>query len=161
MPQLFLVRHAEPALTGRLLGQCDPPLSEQGSAHASTLLPDARLAIVYTSPLRRARETAERIARGARIEVVDDLREITFGPWDGLTWAEIESADPEFAARKLRDWRGVTVPGGEAWSDFARRVTIAFERIQSGPRPAAVVAHAAVHNVLAAVDLAYGEIHEL
>ncbi len=161
MPKLFLVRHAEPAITGVLLGQCDPPLSEQGRTHAAALLASTPLSIVYTSPLKRAIETANRIARGAPIEVIDDLKEISLGAWDGRTWAEIEAEDPEFAARKHADWRGVTLPGAEPWIDFAARVQRAFERIQRGPRPAAIVAHAAVHNVIAGVDLPYGGVHEI
>jgi broad specificity phosphatase PhoE len=161
MPQLFLVRHTEPRLTGVLLGQVDSPLSEHGLAHAATLLEGVALAMVYSSPLKRALETAKLIARGAPIEVIGDLREIGFGPWDGRTWADIEASDPEFAARKLHDWRGVTLPGAEPWSEFEARVQHAFERIRNGPRPAAVVAHAGVHNVLAQVDLPYGGVHEL
>jgi broad specificity phosphatase PhoE len=92
---------------------------------------------------------------------MDDLREITYGAWDGWTWAEIEAADPELAARKLRDWRGITPLGGESWLDFAARVTRAFERIKTGPRPAAIVAHAAVNQVLTGIDQAYGDVHEL
>jgi broad specificity phosphatase PhoE len=161
MPHLYVVRHAEPAITGVLLGQSDPPLSESGRGQAAELLRGTRLEIAYTSPLRRARETAEFVARGAPIEIVDDLREITYGDWDGRTWAEIEAKDPEITRRKLEDWRGVTPPGGESWDEFEARVLRAFERIKCGPRPAAVVAHAAVNRVIAGVELGYGEVHEL
>jgi broad specificity phosphatase PhoE len=161
MPQLFLVRHAEPALTGVLLGQCDPPLSETGRAHAASLLHDVEFAIVYTSPLRRALETARRIARSARIEIIDDLREIGFGEWDGRKWAEIEVSSPSLAARKLEDWRGITPPGGEPWPEFEARVNRAFHHIRTGPRPAAVVAHRAVLDVIAHVSLDYGGVHEI
>jgi broad specificity phosphatase PhoE len=161
VPQLFLVRHTEPQLTGTFLGHVDSPLSESGRAHARTLLEDIDLSIVYTSPLLRAFQTAEIVARGALIEVVDDLRDISFGAWDGRTWADIYAEDPEFAERKYRDWRGVTLPGAEPWSDFAARVHRAFDQIRSGPRPAAVVAHAAVHNVIASLDLSYGGVHEI
>ena len=83
MPNLFLVRHAEPAITGVILGQLDPELSAAGRAHAATLLTQVKLAAVYSSPLRRALETARLLARGARVEVLDDLREISYGDWDG------------------------------------------------------------------------------
>lgn len=160
MPGLFVVRHCEPALTGVLLGQCDPPLGEAGRAQAAALR-FPKLAIIYSSPLRRALETAQAIARGAPVEIIDDLREITYGLWDGRVWAEIEAADPELAARKLADWRGVTPPGGETWKHFSARVMRAFDRIHAGPRPAAVVAHAAVNQLITEVDQPYGGIHEL
>jgi broad specificity phosphatase PhoE len=161
MPDLYVVRHAEPAVTGVLLGQCDPPLSENGRRQAGELLRDVRLARVYSSPLRRARETAELLARGAGVEVVEGLREITYGAWDGLTWAEIEARDGELARRKIADWSAVTPPGGEPWDEFLARVTRVFERIQRRPRPAAIVAHAAVNRILAGVEQAYGGVFEL
>jgi len=161
MPSLFLVRHAEPAITGVLLGSLDPPLSEAGRKHAGTLLPGVNLAVVYSSPLRRALETAQLIARGAPIEVLDDLREISHGDWDGLTWSEIEVRDPDLAARKLGDWRGVTAPRGEPWCEFATRVARALEQIRCGPRPAAIVAHAAVNQLLGNVEQSYGDVYEL
>jgi broad specificity phosphatase PhoE len=161
MPSLFLVRHTEPAITGVLLGSLDPALSDAGRAHAATLLNGVSLAMVYSSPLRRAVETAQLIARGTPVEILDDFREISHGDWDGLTWSEIEARDPELAARKLADWRGVTAPRGEPWEAFAARVTRAFERIRHGPRPAAIVAHAAVNRLLGNVDQCYGDVHEL
>jgi broad specificity phosphatase PhoE len=111
--RIYVVRHAEPELTGVLLGQCDPPLSVAGRAQAMSILEGVELASVYTSPLRRALETARILARGTPVRVVSDLREITYGAWDGQTWAQIEAADPELARRKLRDWHSVTRPGGE------------------------------------------------
>lgn len=161
MPRLYVIRHCEPAITGVLLGQCDPPLSAAGRAHASTLLLATKLEMVYSSPLRRALETAQAIARGAPIEILDDLREISCGDWDGRTWAEIEALDPDLAARKLANWTAVTPPGGEAWRAFAARVRLAFEHADKRPRPAAIVAHAAVNEILGASQQACGDIYEL
>jgi broad specificity phosphatase PhoE len=144
-----------------MLGSLDPPLSEAGRAQAQTLLANVKLAIVYSSPQRRAMETAEIIARGAPIEALDDLRELSHGDWDGLTWEQIEARDPELAARKIREWSVVTAPNGERYDAFTSRVMRAFRRIRNGPRPAAVVAHAGVHHVIGNVDLRYGEVHEL
>ena len=161
MAGIFIVRHAEPVLTGALLGQCDSPLSPNGCEQAARLLRHVNLATVYTSPLRRALETARLLARGAPVEIVDDLREITYGEWDGKTWAGIEAEYPELARRKLENWRGVTPPGGEGWEDFAARVEGAFQRIARGPRPVAVVAHAAVNELAGAPGQAYGDVHEI
>lgn len=161
MSGLFLVRHAEPAITGVILGALDPPLSDAGRAQAAKLFEDVKLAMVYSSPQRRALETARTIARGAPLEILDDLREISHGDWDGLTWREIEARDPELAARKLSDWRGVTAPNGETFEAFADRTARAFERIRRGPRPAAIVAHAGVNQLLGKIDQAYGDVYEL
>ncbi len=145
MPKVFLVRHAEPAVTGVVLGRSDPPLSEAGRITAARL--HLSVAIAYTSPLRRACETAAQL--GVPMTILDDLAEISYGEWDGRTWQEIEQSHPELAARKHRDWRGVTPSGGEEWSAFATRVARALDRVRAGPFPAAIVAHAAVNAEIA------------
>jgi broad specificity phosphatase PhoE len=80
---------------------------------------------------------------------MDDLREISYGPWDGLTWDEIASREPELADRKLADWLGVDVPGGETWTGFETRVAHALALILEGPLPAAIVAHEGVNSHIA------------
>jgi broad specificity phosphatase PhoE len=145
MPALYLIRHAEPTITGVLLGQSDPPLSEEGRKQAAALrLPEP--CAVYTSPLRRAVQTAAYLTRGA--VVVADLAEITYGAWDGLSWAEIERRWPELAVRKLADWEGVTPPGGETFLNFRTRITGAFASIQKTAAPCAIVGHEAVNAIL-------------
>jgi broad specificity phosphatase PhoE len=108
-----------------------------------------RAAVFYSSPLRRAVESAEILANGAPIVVLDELAEISFGAWDGLPWQRIERQWPEIAAAKLADWTGVTPPGGESWQAFAARVAGAFDTVRAGPFPAAVVGHQAVNSLLA------------
>lgn len=145
MPALYLIRHAQPAITGVLLGQADPPLSEEGRKQAAALrLPEP--CAVYTSPLRRALQTAEYLADDA--VVVPDLAEITYGAWDGASWDEIEQRWPELARRKLADWEGVTPPGGETFLRFRSRIAAAFASIQEAMAPCAIVGHEAVNAVI-------------
>jgi probable phosphoglycerate mutase len=115
-------------------------------------------AVVYTSPLRRARESAEIL--GLPVIVLPELAEIDLGEWDGRTWADIESADPELAQQKLADWTGITPPHGEAWQDFTRRIDRALDTIRAGPFPVVVVAHVGVnawiaHRVAGAAPLTF------
>ena len=147
MSKLYLVRHAEPALTGVILGRCDPPLSDAGKRDAGAIaLPD--VVVVYTSELRRARDTA--LAIGIAPVIVDpDLNEISYGQWDGRTWSDIEQMFPVQAKAKLACWTAVTPPGGEEWADFELRISRALARIQAGSFPAAVVAHITVHAQIA------------
>lgn len=168
MPTLYVVRHAEPSLTGVLLGGCDPPLSERGKASLRNIALDVR--VVYASTMLRSRQTAEAIAQAAPIVTLPELDEISYGEWDGRTWQEIEERDPELARRKLADWKGIAPPGGEAWAHFEARVLEGFERIRSGPFPAAVVGHSAVNAVIASRlcgaetlgwEQGYGEIHAI
>jgi probable phosphoglycerate mutase len=103
--------------------------------------------IVWSSPLRRARETAEFVQARSMVEI-PELREIDHGEWTGKTWAEIEAGWPELAARKSADWLGVPAPGGETWPDFLKRVRDAWKIIRAGPASAAVVGHQGVNAAL-------------
>jgi broad specificity phosphatase PhoE len=143
---ILLIRHQEPELRGRFIGKTDPPLTPAGR-EAAACLADLRVAALYCSPLRRARETAAFIP--GELIVVPELAEIWFGEWEGLTWQEIQERWPGVACRKVEDWLGVTAPGGECWTDFCARIDRALERILAGPRPAAVVAHMVVNAALA------------
>ncbi len=148
MPALYLVRHGEPELSGVLLGRRDPELSERGRRQMQEA-PQIEGNVIYTSRLRRSRQSAEVMAAGRPLIVLSDLDEISLGAWDGMTWQQIESEYPELARRKLEDWTGVTPPGGEAWTAFTSRVDQALEAIRRGPLPAIVVAHLTVNSWIA------------
>jgi broad specificity phosphatase PhoE len=96
--------------------------------------------------LRRAVETA-RFLR-ADIQVREALREWSFGAWDGLTWADIESQDPENASQRLEDWFGYAAPGQESWPDFVARVEAEWLQLATLPRPLCIVGHQAVNSVI-------------
>ena len=99
--RLMLLRHAESEWNaqGRWQGQADTPLTERGRRHAAEAGPLlAAFEMLVCSDLHRARQSAEIIATGAGIDVIDvepRLRERNAGPWQGLTRDEIE-----------RDWPG-------------------------------------------------------
>jgi glucosyl-3-phosphoglycerate phosphatase len=147
MAKIFLIRHGEPEIRGVLLGQSDPSLSAFGREQAREVLADLRPGIVWTSPLRRARETAALVAN-ARICEREELREMDMGEWTGLTWKQVEHSWEELAREKMADWFGVPAPGGESWPVFLSRVQRAWAVIRYGPANAAVVAHHGVHAAL-------------
>ncbi len=147
MATLYLIRHGEPEITGIMLGQMDPPLSQRGRAEVAERLAGLQVATVWTSPLRRAHQTAQFIAARDLVEL-PELREIDHGEWTGKTWAEIEAAWPEPAARKASDWLGVTAPGGESWERFLERIQGAWRVIRAGKNPVAVVGHQGVNAAL-------------
>jgi broad specificity phosphatase PhoE len=104
-----LVRHGETTanLEGRWAGSTDAPLTDRGFAQAEALA--ARYdgaAAVYSSPLARARLTAERLADAHGLDVVvrPDLAELDFGRWENLTSDEVIARYPD-------EWNRVYVEG--------------------------------------------------
>jgi probable phosphoglycerate mutase len=125
-------------------------LSDRGREDAHRAFGGLEVKRVYSSPLRRARETAAFLRSPAEVIVVNELAEISLGVWDGKSWEEVQRADPALANRKSEDWFGVTPPDGESWSAFTKRVLSALDHVRRGPMPAAIVAHSAVNSVIAA-----------
>ncbi len=127
--RLLLLRHGQTELSvqRRYSGHGDPELTPLGHAQAAgaaarlARVPD--IAAVLTSPLRRARQTAEAVAAatGAPLAVRERLIETDFGKWEGLTFAEAQARDPQLHA----EWLGseeVAPPGGESFAAVGRRV---------------------------------------
>jgi broad specificity phosphatase PhoE/ribonuclease HI len=125
--RLILVRHGstEHSLERRFSGRNDLPLDAAGEAQAAALAarPFGPVAAIVSSPIRRARQTAAAIgeALGLPIATNDDLAELDFGAFEGLTFAEARERFPD----ELSAWFGsseVAPPGGESFSALARRV---------------------------------------
>jgi broad specificity phosphatase PhoE len=113
---VHLARHGESDwnAAGRWQGHADRPLTEIGRRQAEELaerLAAVRLDAVYSSDLRRARETAEPVAarHGLEVQALPSLREVDVGAWSGLSRPEVEQRFPEAFAR----WRD----GGQGWED--------------------------------------------
>jgi broad specificity phosphatase PhoE len=153
MALITLIRHGESVWNGeqRIQGNQDPPLSDRGRQQAELLvrhLPafvPRQAAAVYSSPLRRAAETAERVAAalGAPLALEPDLREIGLGRWEGLTVPEIQAAFPGQYERWRDNPAGAPAPDGEPLAAFACRTAAALTRIASAhpSSPLVLVAH--------------------
>lgn len=126
MLNLLLTRHGKAAAEGVMLGgQLDVPLTLEGRAEAERLadrLHGIRIDRIVSSPMARALETAQVVARGRPIEIDERLRELDYGRWEGLTYAEIEARDPDLRARWEADPASVCAPQGECGNDVAARV---------------------------------------
>jgi broad specificity phosphatase PhoE len=123
---LYLVRHAESIWNaeGRVQGQADPPLSKRGQVQANLLAArfrDNGVAALYSSPLQRARATAEAISAvvGQPLQVDERLKENDLGLFTGLVWSEIVEHFPEFAAAWMV--QPLDMPGGEKHHEFRAR----------------------------------------
>lgn len=158
---IVLVRHGrtEANAAGLLLGRADPALDPTGRDQAARIAgalaaEPARLAAVVTSPLRRARETADLIAAALEVpvEVDDRLIEIDYGEWDGRPLVGL-SADV------ATTWRAdVTFapPGGESLRDVGARVAGCLDDLRARAKDGRVIAVSHVSPIKAAVVRALG-----
>ena len=126
--QIVLVRHGATDwnLQGRCQGSSDRELSDAGirqAAQTAALLGDEKCCAVYSSHLRRARQTAELISRPHNLPVLieEELRELDHGELEGLTFNEIKTRYADFLARWRSEPAEVRVPGGERLADVAER----------------------------------------
>ncbi len=134
--RLILIRHGETDwnVEGRYQGQADPPLNARGREQARKLareLAEVGIDVIYSSPLRRAWETAEIIARalGVPLHPEPRLMEIHQGHWQGRLRSEIAAKYPELFQRWLTEPWEVSPPGGEHLREVQRRVYAAVDEI--------------------------------
>ncbi|MEV1244364.1 bifunctional RNase H/acid phosphatase [Nonomuraea sp. NPDC049750] len=134
---LLLLRHGETPLSvdRRFSGLGDAELTPNGLAQASAAAERLsrepyHLDVIVSSPLKRARQTAEAVAQrtGLTVEADDDLREVDFGAWEGHTFTEIQRGWPAELAAWLAD-PTVAPPDGESFEAVAERVKRAEERL--------------------------------
>jgi broad specificity phosphatase PhoE len=132
--RIVLVRHGETVGQSsiRYYGATDVALSDTGRAQvreAALALPGDAFGLVLTSPLSRAWESARIVSPNGKVRLVEELREIDFGDWEGLTAEEIRERDPI----RYEDWQarqpGFAYPGGERVDDFQARVNRVVEAI--------------------------------
>ena len=139
--RIVFIRHGETSYNaeGRLQGQRDIPLNGKGREQASAVGRSLRKRMgaeidaleaagaFWASPLGRTRETME-LARAAMglppqaYQLSDDLKELTFGIWEGRTWLEVEVYDPAGAKAREADKWNFAPPQGESYEMLAQRL---------------------------------------
>lgn len=152
MTLLYLIRHARSIWNaeGRWQGQADPPLDAIGLKQAHALaerLQDEALAAVYSSPLARARQTAEIIAQACHTPLIldDRLKERDIGAWAGLTLEEVKARYPDVYKP---GWHINGPPGGETQASLTARAAAVFADIVAAhpDTTVAVVSHGGTLN---------------
>ena len=166
MSGLLFIRHAETDMAGTFCGHSDPPINSRGRAQIAELM--ARLVpetfdAIYSSDLRRAVNTAEALNKKFVVPVttMPCLREIHFGEWEGLTWAEIERRDAAYARRWNEAFPDLPAPGGEAHSAFERRVLKVTDDLLRLPedKRVALVTHGGVMRVVLQARFGFSQRH--
>jgi probable phosphoglycerate mutase len=148
-PELWLVRHGETEWSrlGRHTGRTDIALTEAGHAQAAAVarkLSGHDFALVLSSPLTRALDTARLAGFGGRVETADDLMEWDYGDDEGRTTPEIRHERPGWTI-----WRDGP-SGGETADHVANRVDRVIARVRRADGDVLVFAHGHVLRVLAA-----------
>jgi broad specificity phosphatase PhoE len=140
MMHLLLIRHGQTSLhkRGVLAGWTnDPGLDLDGqlqvkklAEHISEFLPQLHFDAIYTSPLPRAKQTAEILSAILKIPIFvdDNLKDINIGDWAGLSVAEVKNT--AIGKRYFHDPVGVRLPDGEEIVEVLERVIPVFERIR-------------------------------
>jgi probable phosphoglycerate mutase len=154
MRALYLVRHGQSVSNAvrRFQGMQDVPLSELGRRQAAAVgvaLRGRPFAHVYASPLDRARRTAEIMVADRRLPltIVEDLRELSLGDWEGRTVEEIRTLPGDPYTRWVRDPLENLPPGAEPLGVVQQRVLRAVEGIAAAHpdgEDVLVVAHGGV-----------------
>lgn len=138
MTRAILIRHCETASNrdGRTQGQSDGELDSTGWKQAIALaasLQQEQLEAVYSSPLRRAFDTAKAIAElhNLTVQVDNDLRELDQGKLDGLTFEQLRADHADFLREWARNPGPLKMPGGESLQELQQRAYACMERIAS------------------------------
>jgi probable phosphoglycerate mutase len=169
-PVIYLIRHGETEWNRakRVQGWNDSPLTELGQAQARSLagilaaeIADPTGAILYCSPLGRARATAAIIAENLGLDFGlcrfdEDLKELNTGQWDGLTFKEIEAAFTDDLDHFREDsWRNRPT-GGESYAMLSARIGNWLDRLEA-TGPVLVVSHGIAGQVFRGLYLGLGE----
>jgi alpha-ribazole phosphatase len=155
--RIYLVRHGEIAGSEvfRYNGQADVHLTPKGLDQYRMLaerLQDKQVSACYSSNLSRCAQGADILCTKFGIKPVlrKELREISFGAWEGMTWTELEEKYPEKWRARLADLVNYRVPGGENLLDLNDRVMPVITEIANGHRgkEVLVVAHGGVNRII-------------
>ncbi len=144
---LVLVRHGETewSVSSKHTSVTDVPLTDAGRRDAERLgarLAGREFALALASPRDRARETAE--LAGLAAEVDENLVEIDYGSYEGLTTPQIREQNPGWSA-----WREAA-PGGESVEQAGERADRVIERVLAAEGDVVVVAHGHFLRVIGA-----------
>lgn len=162
--RIMVVRHGATELSAedRFAGSTDVPLGVEGRHQAERLsarLASESIAVIYASSLQRSIETATIVARphGLPVQILDGLREIDHGRWEGLRHEDAQAMYPDEFAAWQHDPFSFAPTGGEAGRAVMERAVRAFSEIASSHQgePVLVVSHKATIRLVIAHMLGF------
>jgi broad specificity phosphatase PhoE len=169
MTRIILIRHGQTEWNRQDLirGQVDVPLDDTGLAQAAAtaarIAAEWKPAALYSSPLRRAVQTAELIADrlGLEVRTVSGFNDMNFGQWQGLSYSEVRQRWPEVSQAWLTAPQTVTFPNGESLARVRQRGVSALQQVieQHPNQDAVIVGHTVLNRVLLCAVLGLDDSH--
>jgi broad specificity phosphatase PhoE len=172
--RIILARHGQTAWNvgasstegERFRGRIDLPLNERGRAQAQALaerLADESIAAIYASPLQRAIETAEPMARrlGLTVQPLEGIMDIHFGDWQERSHSEVARLYPTLYRQWLQEPHLVQFPGGESLDQVRDRAMVALHQVVTHHQDQTILAaaHQVVNKVLVCAMLGLDNSH--
>src|SRR5512136_1189299 len=158
--RLYLTRHGEVVNHGVYNGQNDvdiTPKAIQQMQRLQEVLKDKNLKGVYCSDLVRTQKGAEIIGQphGLSPEAFPEFREVNFGRWQGLSYAQVMERYPTDIPRWLSDVESFRIPEGESMVDVRRRAIPKLQELIDRHRGEEIllVCHGALNRVILAEAL--------
>lgn len=168
MTRIYIIRHGETSwnLETRAQGMTNIKLSDKGILQAKYLakrMKNYNIDVIYSSDLDRALSTAEMIAREYEypVNIIPELREMSFGNWEGLTNQEIQSKYKEAYTVWRNKPHEAVIPGAENLVDVQKRGLQALHRLvsENQNKNIAIISHGtAIKAILLGlmdIDLSY------
>jgi len=158
--RVYLARHGEVVNPGVYNGHTDVDITEEGMRQMERLrdrLQEKNLAAVYSSDLLRTKKGAQIIAQphGLRPENFREFREMDFGRWQGLSYAEVMEQYPSDIPQWMKDLENFRIPGGESIVDMCNRAVPKLRELIERHRGQefALVCHGALNRLILAEAL--------
>ncbi|OGP89416.1 MAG: hypothetical protein A2157_13190 [Deltaproteobacteria bacterium RBG_16_47_11] len=157
MTSIYLVRHGQTAWNKEEVfrGRTDIPLNETGLKEADLAgeyFRHKEIHAIYSSPLSRARQTAQKIAQFHSLEVqpLDGLVDMSFGSWEGHSLKEVSEKDGERYQLWKEEPHHVEFPGGETLNEVRVRAMAALKEVINGhpEKTLVLVSHRVINKVL-------------
>lgn len=155
--RIYLIRHGETEYNAvkRFQGSLDIPLNEQGIAQSIALaeyLQNISFDAIYVSDLQRTKQTAAPLAaqKSLELNIVPELREISYGEWEGMLLADIAEKYPAEMALWRESTDKLQIPGGESFKAAANRAMMALTWIaeKNAGKTIAVITHGGIVRAL-------------
>ena len=168
MTSIYLVRHGQTAWNKEEIfrGRTDVPLDETGLKQAELAgqyFKGIEIHAIYSSPLSRAWQTAQKIAQiqTVKVEPLGGILDMSFGDWEGHAHQEIRKMDNETYRQWVESPHLVKLPGGESLDDVRGRAMAALEEVlrKHSEKTIVLVSHRVVCKVMICAILGLDNSH--